>query len=91
MTSDSRRAWRTIERVVSALIAIGLLAWIIGLLDGQSDWLGWIATGLLIVLGMREFMTGSENVAARIGIKAGKDGINAELDSEAVHDDGVKP
>ena len=83
MNADGRRAARTIERVLSALAAIGLLAWIVGLLGDSADWLGWIATGLLIILGIREFMVGSENVAARIGVKAGRDGIDATLSSEA--------
>ncbi len=86
MSPDARRAFRTAERVLSAIAALGILAWIVGALSANADWLGWIATGLLIILGLREFMIGSENVAARVGIKAGKDGINAELDSEAIHD-----
>ncbi len=86
MTPDTRRASRTIERVLSALIALGLLGWIVGLLEGNADWLGWIAMGLLIILGLREFMVGSENVAARLDLSVNKDGASAKLDSEAVHD-----
>lgn len=86
MAPDTRRALRTIERAVSAIVGIGILAWIVGLLEAQPDWLGWIATGLLIILGLREFMVGSENVAARVGIKANREGIDAELDSEVVRD-----
>lgn len=86
MTPDTRRAIRTIERTLSAFAALAILAWIVGLLEGNADWLGWIAMALLIILGIREFMIGSENVAARIGLDASKDGIKAELDSEAIHD-----
>jgi cytochrome c biogenesis protein CcdA len=82
MKADSRRAWRTIERVASAFAALGLLAWIIGLLGDNSEWLGWIAMGLLAILGLREFMVGSENVAARLDLSFGRDGAKANLDSK---------
>ena len=86
MTPDTRRAWRTVERVLSALIALGIVAAIVALLKEEADWLGWIAMTLLGLLILREFMVGSENVAARINFKGSKDGVSAELDSEAIHD-----
>lgn len=86
MLPDTRRAARTFERIFAALFSLGLLAWLIALLSDQPEWLGWIAMALLIILGMREFMIGSENVAARFRLKAGKDGIDSEIDSEVVKD-----
>lgn len=86
MTPDARRAARTWERVLSALAMLLLLAFIVTLLEGNADWLGWIAMGLIVILGLREFMVGSENVAARIDFSAGKDGFKGELDSGAIKD-----
>lgn len=83
MTSvDARRTARTWERIISSFALLLMLAAIVAMLRGNADWLGWIATGLLVIYAIREFMIGSENVAARIKVNAGKDGVKGEMSSE---------
>ena len=85
-SADSRRAWRTVERVLSAIAMLAMLGFIVAFLRGDADWLGWIAMGLIVILAMREFLIGSENVAARIDFSASKDGLTSRLESNANKD-----
>lgn len=81
MSADSRRAARTAERVFNALAELALLAWIVGLLRENAEWLGWIAMGLLIKDGLRELMIGGENVAARLDLSLSRDGARGSFNN----------
>jgi hypothetical protein len=80
--SESRRALRSVIQAVSALVMLGLLAWLIYLLATEPDALLKIALSLVGILFAREVFYGGENVR-RAKMSAGLSGFSAEVGEAA--------
>jgi len=76
MTPDQRRAARTAIHAIGAIAMLIMLAWIIHKTDSPTG----IGMGLVLILLIRELFHGIENVAARMKVHAGADGIDAEVE-----------
>jgi peptidoglycan/LPS O-acetylase OafA/YrhL len=72
---------RSIAYLVLLMVLLGFLAWVIKLLDGEPDWLGWIAIGLVSIIGSSVLLHGVENVAARLDFNIGRSGVSGSIDS----------
>jgi hypothetical protein len=78
-TPEGRRALRSIIQAVIALAIVGLVGWIVYLLETQSEPLLQICLALLGIVGMGTFFYGAENVTRAIKFKAGPSGIEATV------------
>lgn len=78
MTADERRAVRTWVHAAGAIAMLGMLGWIIWVLDQPTA----IGLGLVLILLIRELFHGVENVAARLSFNLGRDGVSGSVERQ---------
>lgn len=78
MRQDTRRATRTIVHVIGSLAMIVMLGWIVAL-STDVDTIKIISVGLVLILLVREFFHGAENVTQRWKFSASLKGVSGEF------------
>jgi hypothetical protein len=76
--TEGRRNWRTAIHGATA-IALLFFIWMI-IEQADQPTVEWIAKGSIVILFVREFLHGTENVTARVKFGVGKDGVTGEVD-----------
>jgi hypothetical protein len=75
---DARRGIRAIVEAILSLTAIGLVAWLIWLLDGQAEALETIALALIALTALGTCGYVMENVTRAFKFSAGPQGVDME-------------
>lgn len=79
---DNRRGLRAVVEAIISLVAIGLVAWLIRLLEGQAGPLERIAQALIALTALGTMGYVMENVTRAFKFQAGADGIKMEAGAD---------